>query len=286
MPIRNAIPIKNPVVWPNVMSLDPLESPRILSERYLDFFTRWVLNSSNDIQGLNMFDKKTFCHGTIQAFDHFYIKHAGKRVRFFQGEFAYHRVCVQNSYKWKYIDHDLEKNDIVVISAPFSDLGSIHPDMESVLSRCDQLEIPVLIDMAYICISQNTTINLCHPCIETVVTSLSKAFFGAQFLRVGIRWQKDYHNDGIDMANEAEMLPLVNMKLAINHFERYGLDWNWQTYGEIYQDTITELGLQPTNCILFGLGDETYQDYNRGNKTNRVCISQEIGEKYASMQSQ
>jgi hypothetical protein len=162
----------------------------------------------------------------------------------------------------------------------------VHPETESVLDLCDTLGIPVLIDMAYICISRGSLINLSHPSIETVTSSISKAFFGAQFLRAGIRWQRDYHNDGLDMANEAEMLPLTNIQLALAHFSRYDLDWNWRTYGDIYREVIKDLDLTPTNCIIFGLGGEQYKDYNRGNKTNRVCISQELGERYASMQSQ
>lgn len=285
MPIRNAIPVKNSSLWPKDIKLVTPMEPVELLKTYLDTFTAWVCASSNNIIGLDSFEQKTFCHGTVQAFDHFYLRHAGKCVRFFTGEFAYHRICVKNSYRWAYLDSDISKDDIVVISAPFSDLGSVHPDTETILDLCDKLNVPVLIDMAYICISKDSTINLQHPCIETVTSSLSKSFFGAQFLRAGIRWQRKYHDDGIDMANEAEMLPLINMQLALEHFSCYDLDWNWRTYGGIYHDVIRELDLQPTNCVIFGLGGDQYRDYNRGNKTNRVCVSQELGERYASMQS-
>ena len=48
---------------------------------------------------------------------------------------------------------NLKKNDCFVVSVPFSDSGSIHPQTEEILKKCDELKIPVLIDSAYYSIS-------------------------------------------------------------------------------------------------------------------------------------
>jgi len=40
--------------------------------------------------------------------------------------------------------------------------------MPALLDRCDELDIPVLIDFAYISISKDIKINLNHPCIKTL----------------------------------------------------------------------------------------------------------------------
>ena len=199
----------------------------------------------------------------------------------------YHRVCARSDSNWSYIEQDhLRPNDAVIISAPFSDLGKVHPRMEEVLSICDDLHIPVLLDLAYICISKNIDIDVTHPCIETITSSISKAFYGAQYLRAGIRWQKQDLDDGIDVSNSVDMVSMPSLAMAVRYIELHSLDWLWTRYEKIYHDVLQEFDLAPTNCILFGLGGDRYSDYNRGNVLNRVCISQEIGERYASMQSQ
>lgn len=285
MPLRNAIPIQDTDFWP--LSIEIPQEINSVLEQYLSLYQPWILNSNNQINGLNYFQSAKFCHGTVQAFDHFYIRHNHRRMRFLPGEFMYHRACIKHSLNWAYVTHDdLKENDALIISAPFSDLGSIHPDMDALLCECDRLGIPVLIDMAYICISRNVEIDLNHDCIETVTTSLSKAFYGAQYLRAGIRWEKTDRDDGIDVFNSVEMAALPSLTIALNFISNHKLDWVWQKYGKAYDATVKQLNLQPTNCILFGLGGDLYQEYNRGNMLNRVCISPEIGESYARMQSQ
>jgi hypothetical protein len=207
-------------------------------------------------------------------------------MRFFRGEFMYHIVGLRNSMGWMFIeDEALHCNDAVIISCPFSDFGDVHPLMPDILKQCTELGIPVLLDMAYACISKDLQLDLSYPCIETITTSLSKAYHGAQFLRAGIRWQKENIDDGIDFFNSNHQLPGHTLSSAISYMQNYSVDWNWDTYGSIYDLVTRELDLAPTKCILFGLGDARYQQFNRGSQWNRVCISEEIGEKYASLQS-
>jgi hypothetical protein len=283
MPLISAFPISN-----NQIKLEPVTGvAKELLPQYLSAWRNWMQSGSIQFSGFEQYQHAAFCHGTVQAFDHFFIKHHSRRMRFFRGEFMYHQVCLRNSVPWCFVEDDkLDKNDAVVVSCPFSDLGDIHPDLPSLLETCDKLNIPVLIDMAYACISKDMHIDLDHPCIETVTTSLSKAFDGAQFLRAGIRWQKQDLDDGIDFFNKNFQVSTNSLALALDYMQKFGYDNNWMIYGDIYEQIIAELDIAPTKCILFGLGDTRFQQYNRGSRWNRVCIAKEIGEKYASMQSQ
>jgi len=283
MPLRSAFPIQNDSVKLNPV---PVQHEDLLGI-YTKTFTSWVKGGSFQLHGFDQFTHASFCHGSVQAFDHFYLKHHTRRMRFFRGEFMYHQVCLKNAIDWCYIDDEpLHENDAVVISCPFSDLGDVHPDMDALMRKCTQLGIPVLVDMAYIAISKDLSVDLSHACIETVASSISKAFHGAQFLRAGIRWQREDIDDGIDFFNKNHQVPGHSMACAIDFMENHSIDWNWKTYEDIYDQVVKELDLEPTKCILFGLGGEQYQEFNRGSQWNRVCISQEIGERYARMQSQ
>lgn len=275
MPSPNAKPI------PNLELVSEIEnfnySPTSLND-YLETYSEWIRNSRhNNISGLDHFKFKSFIHGTIQCFDHFYLKHCKRRFRFYKGEFMYHRASMKYNLEWKYLnDSDLEKNDAVIISVPFSDTGSAHVDLKPLLERCEELKVPVLLDLAYLPIAQNINIDVNFSCIDSICTSLSKAFDGAQYIRAGIRLQRQNLDDGIDVFNSVNMVPNHSMAVAIHLMKKYSIDYNWNTYGEIYKEICRDLNLIETDCIIFGLSEKEYKEYNRGNTLTRVCIADDL----------
>ena len=51
------------------------------------------------------------------------------------------------------------------------------PDfLEEVLCQCDKLDVPVMLDFAYINIAKDLDIDVSHSCIKYIVSSLSKTF--------------------------------------------------------------------------------------------------------------
>jgi len=84
---------------------------------------------------------------------------------------------------------------------PFSDTGDLPLNLEGILDNCDSSNVPVMLDLAYINIAKGLTINLEHPCIEYVVSSLSKVF-PVENLRIGIRLQRDKFEDQLYVINE------------------------------------------------------------------------------------
>jgi hypothetical protein len=127
--------------------------------------------------------------------------------------------------------------------------------------------------MAYYPITKNINLNLNYTCIDTICFSLSKAFDGAQWLRCGIRYQRYDNDDGIDIYNSVDMTPKIPMQLAIALMNTFSADYNWDTYGKTYKTVCETHNLQQTDCVIFGLGDNSFSDYNRGGIVNRVCIS-------------
>ena len=63
------------------------------------------------------------------------------------------------------------------------------------------------------------------------------------------------------------------MQLAIALMNTFSVDYNWDTYENTYKTVCETHNLQQTNCVIFGLGDKSFDDYNRGGDVNRVCIS-------------
>jgi len=284
MNLRGAKPVVDYSVQAFVEHLNPtadLYNENIQNE-FVEQFYNWINSSKNNkLTGLENFTNRKLVSGTAQAFDHWYWRHKNRTFRFFKGEFMYHGAVLKHGGLYANIeDRKLQPNDAVIISVPFSDYGSQHPKLDSILNNCQALGIPVLLDFAYYPCTKNIDINLDkYTCIETVTFSISKAFYGAEFLRVGMRLERNDTDDGIDVFNSVEMVNRVSLSIAMSLIAKYSVDHSWNTYADVYQEVCNELELNTTDCIMFGTGGEKYADYNRGSDVNRVCISELIGEK-------
>jgi hypothetical protein len=273
MLVKNAMPV------PNWAMRNIIESTKVkdvdCNDQYIETFSNWITSSKNNqLLNLDLYKNIKFCHGTIQAFDHFYIRYNTRRFRFFKGDFVYHRVVAKNRLNWKWLDDaPLDNNDAVIISVPFSDIGSVHPNLETILQQAELKNIPVLLDFAYYGITKGINLDLGYSCIDTITFSISKAFDGSQYLRCGVRFQRENLDDGIDIQTDVLMLPRASMQKSIILMENFNADYNWNTYNTKYYEICQQYNLQPTNTVIFGLGDDKYFDYNRGGNVNRVCIS-------------
>ncbi|MBN8542081.1 MAG: hypothetical protein J0L82_16935 [Deltaproteobacteria bacterium] len=248
-----------------------------LEKEFFKTFRNWIQASRlNQFSGLSEknYPYATYVHGTSQAFDHFFRQYGRKRIRFFKGEFAYHKIYCGDVIDWMFVeDAPLESGDAVIVSVPFSDTGGLHAQLQDVLAQCQKLSIPVMIDAAYVGISQDITFDFSHPAIETVTSSLSKTFFGAAHLRAGIRLERTFRNDPIDFFNSVGMFSRLGAKLGTRLMQKFSCDFIPEKYRQLQLAVCQDLSLTPSQSVLFGLGDARYAALNRGGVPNRVCIS-------------
>ena len=252
-----------------------------LHTNFLIKYFQWLQKSSlNKLNGLNLFNKLSFVHGTSQAFDDFYSTYRGRRFRVFKGEFKYHEIIWrENKIKWKYIEKErIKKNDAVIISLPFSDFGSEHPLMKQVINECDKLNVPVLIDLAYYSIARNIDFNLNRKCIKVLTFSLSKAFYGTERVRIGISCKKSVDYDPADLFTEMGMLSRISVGLGLKLIKKYDTDYCQKKFRKKQLNICKKLDLTPSDCVIFGLGNKkSYKNFNRGSKWRRICISSILG---------
>lgn len=283
MNLRGAKPVTDNRIKKFITDLNPVNDlyNEELPSTFIKEFMHWISTSDNNtLTGLDLFTSQKLVCGTVQAFDHFYFRHKNKRFRFHKGEFMYHSACLKHGCDWKYIeDEPLKYNDVLITSVPFSDYGQQRVDLEYYLDICNRLDIPVLIDFAYYPCTKNINVDLSQwKCVETITFSISKAFYGAEFLRVGVRGERRDTDDGIDVFNSVEMNNRIDLSIASSLIKQFSVDWNWQQYASVYNKIIEDRDLLPTDCIMFGIGGDKYKEFNRGSDVNRVCISELIGE--------
>lgn len=259
-----------------------LYSDSILPE-FVDVYYKWVQSSKlNKLHGLDKFNCVDFMHGTSQAFDFYYMKHHNKRFRCLKGDYAYHKVSWKNYFNWAYLDDEpLRSNDAVIISLPFSDLGAQHPKMLDILDQCDELNIPVFIDAAYYCIARNIEFDLDRPCIDTIAFSLSKAFYGVERLRAGIRCRRTNEDDGAVLFNQFHCVSKIAAGVGLELCKNFEFDYNQNKFRNEQIKICKDLNIAPSDCVPFGITDKNHPkfgDYDRGTDWRRVCISTLLGD--------
>ena len=279
--LRNALPIKNPEVLSFIKKTDKnnfffkaIQDPTI-KDKFLSKYFKWIQTSKlNKLKGLPKFKNISYVHGTSQSFDFFNAEYKDHRFRCFKGEFFYHKISWRKNFKFSYLDDDkIKKNDAVIISVPFSDNGFLHTETLSVLEQCDVLDVPVLIDLAYYNLVRGLNFSLNRPSIKVVTFSLSKGFFPLDRFRVGIRCKKEFSDDPVDFFNSLDIINKPGAALGLKIIKKFSPDYNQNKFRKKQLEICSLFGLEPSQCVTFGLGGEEYLKFNRGSHWNRVCIS-------------
>jgi hypothetical protein len=246
-----------------------------IQDRFLEKYFQWLHTSQlNEFKNLDKFSVKAYSNGTTEGFDKFYLRNSTRRFRCFRGEYMYHGASWKLYFpNWKYIDDEpIDKNDAVIISLPFGDTGNQHISMLEMLDTCSQLGVPVLIDCAFVGICQNINFDFDHPAITDITFSLSKAFPVAN-LRIGMRLTRDDCDDGLLIHNKTNYNNRLGAAVGLDLISQYSIDWNVERWHDQQLEFCKQLNIVPSNTIIFGLGDENYQQYNRGGSANRLCLA-------------
>lgn len=248
-----------------------------------DYFTKykvWMFSSHN-VKGFEQFTQCCYTHGTTESFSQFYIRYRNaKRLRIKKGDYFYHsmmhRLWYSDRFAWL-DDDDIREGDVLVVSVPFSQTGDVPEDLEDILNDCDNKSVPVLLDMAYLNIAKGLEINLEHPCIEYITSSLSKVF-PLELSRVGIRLQRNKFEDQLYVINEDgyNYINLQNCYVATQLMNKFPADYIYDKYLPKQKEYCDTLDLTPSKCVIFGLDSkQKHTEYKRreDDEMARLCFS-------------
>jgi hypothetical protein len=281
LPYRSGRAIRHPDVVAFIEKLDTqsmllsaVENANIRID-FLNAFPDWLRSSKNNqIKNLDAFRYVSSANGTIQAFDAFYAEYRHRRFRCFKGEYMYHRAAWRHGYSFKFLeDAAIEGNDAVVLSLPFTDSGCKHPLMDEVIFACNRLSVPVLLDCSYMNIAAGIQFDVDQPCVKVLAFSLSKTFYGLSTIRIGVRFKKEFSDDIVDICNTAGAVNLHSCAYGLAFVNNFDVDFNHTRYRDKQLRICGRLNVEASDCVIFGLGDEKWNAYNRGGQYNRLCIS-------------
>jgi len=246
-----------------------------ITKDFCNCYLAWISSTKNNsVRGLEKFSHAVYSNGTTQSFEMFYIKNKNRRFRCFKGEYVYHQLAWRNNWpNWKFIeDNNLDRNDAVIISLPFSDTGNKHEKMDWLLEQCNRLEIPVLVDCAYFGTCSGIDFNFNHECITDLVFSLSKTFPVAH-ARIGLRLTRVDDDDLMFVYDKINYNNRIGAKLGLDLIRSYSADYIYDKYSNQQKIKCKELDIVPSDTVLFGIDyEDRYPEYNRGSSTNRLGL--------------
>ena len=254
--------------------LENIETKSGDRKQFLHDYKEWIMQD-RVFSGLNEFKNIDFSAGTTETFGQFYLQHLDKRLRLFKGEYFYHWLMARNHFKHteEIGTEPLAVGDVVVMSCPFSNTGNLPEGFYEILKQCEDLNIPVMLDLAYISISNMKELDLSYKCIHTVTSSLSKVF-PVENHRIGIRFTRDLYDDTLTAYNQNDYVNLYSVNVGHKLIERFDNDWLYNKYKEKQAETCQQLKLEQSSCIIFGIDtNERYPEYKRGTDVNRLCFS-------------
>jgi hypothetical protein len=248
-----------------------------VQDQYIERFIDWMYSSKRNklTDGCKFhstrYSRRDIIIGTTQSFDEAYFRYAGRRLRLFRGEYAYHRRVYKN-HAW--LDEHIGKNsngdwadtvepgDWVVLSHPFCGTGSEHPKMKELLDTCHALDVPVVLDCAWFGTCFDLEFDLNHPAITEVSFSLSKGI-GLGNMRTGVRWSNYPKNDMMPIAqqNSYGHLVLSNCQLALHQMEQFSPDWQADKYLDWYKQLCAKYSMIESNCLHVTMLPRYHKDF-------------------------
>lgn len=246
------------------------ERPLYCRDRYIETIRSWIESSKlNSVRGLERFGRADLINGTTQTFDDAYFRHRNRRLRFFRGEYAYHRRVFQN---WKFLEEEsLHENDFVIVSFPFCSTGNKHPEYDNILKEAERLSVPVIVDCAYFGTCLEMELDFQSPAIESVSFSLTKGL-GLGDIRSGVRFSNLKEASPIQQHNDFHHTVLAAARIGIYMMEKFSPDHIPSKYRAAQESVCRDLNVQPTRCMHLALGGEEWDSFRVDGTYNTLGI--------------
>jgi hypothetical protein len=264
-------------------SLKTISIEEVENFKHSDFdrtFRNWLESSTQNKIDLSGFPYSSFMFASLSGWPEFLARHHSRRVRSSSDDFLMTKILAKN-YNMNYLPLEsgsLDKDDVLVISHPFSGNGAVMPKLFDILDEAEKLMIPTMLDCAYFGIGHGFEYPLHYKCITDCVFSLSKNF-GTTHFRLGARFTRDNRDDGLTCGLlSSDIYNKHGALLTCRLLEKFSHDWFINKWKDVSSETAKELGLIDTNCVTLKTSNKPLPKFQRGNYV-RVCISDELSNK-------
>jgi hypothetical protein len=256
------------------------QQPVDMQSEFLELYPLWISSSKlNLFSGLESLPNRFISLGVTQAIDDFvlYCYKNNLHLKMFKGEYPYAREI--SSVKWfdeAIDDVPLSTGDAVIISCPFSATGDIHPQWDTLINTCNNLNIPVFVDCAFFGTCKDIQVSFDHACIDTVAFSPTKGLNCGNF-RTGIAFTKRQGKDcSLDILTSWHHGIHIHTAMAYELMKNFSPDTIPLVYESVQKLVCDQFGLIPSKTMHLGLGGQGWEHFTRDGVCNRVGLRKAI----------
>jgi hypothetical protein len=246
-------------------------------QAFKDLYVRWITSGQNTtVLGLERF-ATALTDGVTGAFADFTHAYPDKELVVFKGEYPYHRdtgaTVITN------IDQ-LENGQRLILSVPFAASGNKPLQYEEIIERCNELQIPVFLDMAYFGAAKLGSILVDYECVKFVAFSLSKTFATGK-CRIGICFYRDITVGPMQLLNQYEYVNHVSINMHYQILENFTPDYLFNKYRERQLNIANDLDIDASDTVfLCTTYDKKYNGFSRAGTINRIGIAEMLVNNY------
>jgi len=219
--------------------------------KYRSFIRKFESNlqeqTSNTLKGLEVFPYKHVQTGVDQYIQTLILKHTIKGLQIFEHDYYWYPK-IYPDIQYTTLD-TLTADKPLLMAMPFPGYLGKHPELDKILDTCDNKNIDVHLDCAWLPSSFDIEFNFDRPCIKSFATSLSKCY-GLDWSRVGMRWQRtEDKNDPITYENVRGEFNNVSISIGYQYLKAFPLDYLIHKHKKNYLAMCKELWLRPSKII-------------------------------------
>ena len=228
-------------------------------EEFIPEADAWFKNTQNNtITGWENFGCVDFTYGNA----HFIECTAGKaqwNIQVLPWEYATYKLMgIQQTEPG-----DLEPEVPLMITLPNWNFGGHRPEWQQVLQECEEKNIDIHIDFAWLITAKNIQVDLSHHCIKSFAMSFSK--YNMRWNRAGLRWSKQRDMDGITIENYYyKNSNTAKISAAMYLIQSVPNDYLWNNYTQINRDVCEQLDLTPTDIFHVAVDNRNGQKVGIG----------------------
>ena len=211
------------------------------SDKSLEWFKSTRVN---DLQGWESFPCADVTMGCTHYIESLIQKHGWQGFQILKNEYAYYTLMGKHG-----VDPDqLLPDTPLLITMPHWQFFGIRPEWPEILEICEQRNIDIHIDMAWIITARDIDLDLSHPCIKSIGMSLSK--YSLQWSRIGLRLSRQKTMDSITIFNDYyKDTNTVISSIGSYWIDNLERDYLWNTYGSRHLDLCQQLAIGATKLI-------------------------------------
>jgi hypothetical protein len=218
------------------------EEPQKIPTRaqFIEQATQWFMSTKlNNLSGIETLPNKDIIIGCTQFIENICLKQKWN-IQILPEEYAYYSVMGKQATNVG----ELEPGIPLLVSLPNWRYGH-RSEWSAVLKECEDKQIDIHIDCAWLTVARNIEINFDHPNIKSVGMSISKPING--WNRIGLRWSKQKTIDSVTMFNIQHKYNDALISCGSFIMDNLPRDYGWNTYSEKYTSICKQNNLSETN---------------------------------------